>query len=145
MFIGAANYLDSPDSRGTIIIEARKRGTTKSDLLLLASTIDERIDKAGIKVEITPAYIEAVQIDETIFQQILEDEVSYYNPRAKEYDINSVRSIYVIRGSDLAPSVEKSPATFVTSNTGFARGCFGITVSSSTRLEVYQVSFLILP
>ena len=124
VLIGAANYLDSPDSRGTIITEARKRGTTKSDLLLLASKIDERIGKAGIEAESTPAYIEAFQIDETIFQQILEDEVSYYNPRAKEYDINSVRSIYVIRGDDPAPSVENSRATFVTSNTGFARAAW---------------------
>ena len=75
-------------------------------------------------MESTPAYIEPFQIDEAEFQQILEDEVSYYNPRAKEYDINSVRSIYVMRGDSAAPSVEKARATFVTSNTGFARAAW---------------------
>ena len=124
VLIGAANYLESPEARGSIIIEARKHGTTKSDLLLLASSIDERINEAGIEVESTPAYIDAFQIDEAAFQQILEDEISYYNPRAKEYDINSVRSIYVIRGDNPAPSLEKSQATFVTSNTGFARAAW---------------------
>ena len=124
VLIGAANHLESPDARGTIVIEAKKRGTTKSDLLLLASSIDESITRAGIEVESTPAYIEAFQIDEAVFQQILEDEVSYYNPRAKEYDINSVRSIYVNRGDKPAQSIEKSRATLVTSNTGFARAAW---------------------
>ncbi len=121
---GAANYLESPDARGAIVFEARRRGTTRSDLLLLASSIDERIDEAGIEVESTPAYINAFQIDETAFEEILEDEVSYYNPRAKEYDINSVRSIYVMRGDNPTPSVEKAQAIFVTSNAGFARAAW---------------------
>ena len=121
---GAANYLEAPDARAAVILEAKKRGTTKSDLLLLASSIDERINDAGIEIRSTPSYIEAFQIDEKIFEQILEDEVSYFNPRAKEYDINSVRSIYVIRGDESAPSVEKCQAIFVTSNTGFARAAW---------------------
>ena len=77
---GAANHLGSPDARGTIVFEARKRGTTKSDLLLLAASIDERIGEADIKVESSPTYMEAFQIDEAAFEEILEDEVSYYNP-----------------------------------------------------------------
>ena len=68
--------------------------------------------------------MEAFQIDEAAFEEILEDEVSYYNPRAKEYDINSVRSIYVIRGKKPAPSVEKAQTIFVTSNSGFARAAW---------------------
>ena len=121
---GAANYLEAPDARGSIVFEARKHGTTKSDLLLLASSIDERINEAGIEMESTPAYIEAFQIDESVFERILEDEVSYYNPRAKEYDVNSVRSIYVIRGDKQASSIENAQAVFVTSNTGFARAAW---------------------
>ena len=120
----AANYLEAPDPRAAVILEARKRGTTKSDLLLLASSIDERINDAGIEIQSTPSYIEAFQIDEKAFEQILEDEVSYVNPRAKEYDINSVRSIYVIRGDESAPSLEKAQAIFVTSNTAFARAAW---------------------
>ena len=124
VLMGAASYLEAPDARGAIVIEAKRSGTTRSDLLLLASSIDEKITGAGIEVEITPAYIEAFQIDEAAFQLILEDEVSYYNPRAREYDINSVRSIYAIRGGNAAPSLERARATFVTSNTGFARAAW---------------------
>ena len=120
----AADHLDSPDARAPIVREARKRGTTRSDLLLLAESIDDKLSEAGIVMEDTPRYIEALQIDETVFEQILEDEVSYLNPRAKEYDINSVRSIYAIRGNRLAPSLEKARAVFVTSNTAFARAAW---------------------
>ena len=121
---GAANFLERPDGRGTIVLEARKLGRTKSDLLLLAESIDDKLSEAGIEVEYTPRYIKDFQIDETAFEQVLKDEVSYYNPRAKEYDINSVRSIYVIRAKTPALTLEKARAVLVTSNAGFARAAW---------------------
>ena len=124
VFQGAANNLESPAGRGAIVFEARRRGTTRSDLLLLAASLDDELDKAGIEVIETPRHINEFQIDETIFTEFLEDEVWYYNPRAKEYDINSVRSIYVLRGSKPTPSVEKSRAILVTSNSAFAKAAW---------------------
>ena len=108
----AAGNVGSPHGRGLIVREARKRGTTRSDLLLLAESIDDKLGESGIEVEDTPRYIEALQIDEAVFEQILEDEVSYYNPRAKEYDINSVRSIYAIRGNTTCTFPRKGPRRF---------------------------------
>ena len=119
VLLGAAANVDSPNGRGLIVREGRKRGTTRSDLLLLAESIDDKLHKCGVRVEDTPRYNEAFQIDETIFEQFLDDEVSYRNPRAKEYDSNSVRSIYAIRGNKPAHSLEKSRAVFVTSNAAF--------------------------
>ena len=121
---GAADYLERSDGRGAIVLEARKRGTTRSDLLLLVESIEDRLIEAGIEVEATPRYIENFQIDETAFEQVLEDEITYYNPKAKSYDINSVRSIYVIRKDRPALSVEKARAVFVTSNTKFAKAAW---------------------
>ena len=121
---GAARYIGSPDGRGPIITESRKRGTTRSDLILLSESVDEKLSEAGIMVEEAPRYIEALQIDEEVFESVLDDEVSYSNPRAREYDINSVRSVYVIRGDKLALSLEKSRAILVTSNSGFARAAW---------------------
>ena len=121
---GAANYLERPHGRGAIALEARKRGTTRSDLLLLAESIDDKLIEAGIEVKDTPRHVERFQIDEMAFEHVLEDGVSYYNPRAREYDINSVRSIYVIRGNTPAPSVEKASAIFVTSNAAFAKAAW---------------------
>ena len=121
---GAAAHVDLPNGRGLIVHEARKIGTTKADLLFLAASIDDKLSEFGIKVEVTPRYIEDFQIDETMFEQVLEDEVNYHNPRAKEYDINSVRSIYTIRANRFAPSLEKARAIFVTSNAAFAKAAW---------------------
>lgn len=122
---GAADHVNAPDGRGAIIREARRNGTTKSDLLLLAGKIDELLPDAGIEVKNTPNYIANFQIDETAFGQVLEDEVSYFfNPRAREYDINSVRSIYVLRVNTTPASVEKCKAVLVSSNSGFARAAY---------------------
>ena len=121
---GAANFLESYEGRGAIVVEARRHGITRSDILLLAESIDEEFDKAGIEVDATPLYINEFQIDETVFERVLEDSVYYYNPRAKEYDINSVRSIYVIRGDRPVLSVEKARAILVTSNGAFAKAAW---------------------
>ena len=121
---GAADHLNSSNSRGGIVLEARRLGKTRSDLLYLIPLLEEELNKAGISVESTPRYIENFQIDETAFEKILEDEINYFNPRAREYDINSVRSIYTIRGNIFVPSLEKSKAVFVTSNTSFAKAAY---------------------
>ena len=121
---GAASKIHSHDGRGAIVAEARRRGTTKSDLLLLAGRIDEELGDRHIQVKRTPAYIESFQIDENVFGQTLDDEVSYFNERARDYDVNSVRSIYVLRKGRPSASVEKSKAILVTSNAAFARAAW---------------------
>lgn len=117
----AAEFIDRRDGRGTIVFEARKEGRTKSDLILLAESIDSELKRAGVEVIPTPGYKVEYQIDETAFGKALEDEVYYFNPRAKDYDINSLRSIYVIRGNSVARTIEQTPAVLVTNNAGFAR------------------------
>ena len=71
-----------------------------------------------------PRYATTFQIDETSFAQTLDDEVSYFNERARDYDINSVRSIYELRKGKWSPSIEKSRAILVTSNAAFARAAW---------------------
>ncbi|HHL39504.1 MAG TPA: hypothetical protein ENJ37_03255 [Deltaproteobacteria bacterium] len=119
-----AKSIDSRDGRGAIVMEAKRKGTTKSDLLVLAGQIDGQLAEAGIEVKDTPEYIEKFQIDEKAFTEVLKDEVSYFNPRAKDYDINSVRSIYVLRKNSSPSIVEKCRAILVTSNSGFARAAY---------------------
>lgn len=120
----AADHVETRNGRGAIIFEARRIGITRSDLLLLSEKIDELLGEAGIEVQKTPSYTEKFQIDEKSFEQVLEDEVSYFNPRAKEYDINSVRSIYVLRANTTPSSLERAKAVLVSSNTGFARAAY---------------------
>lgn len=121
---GASEYIDSSKGRGAIVMEARRAGTTTSDLHLIAGRVDEKLAAADIEVLATPRYIKDFQIDEMAFEGVLKDEVSYHNPRAKEDDINSVRSIYVIRSGITPRSVEHAKAVLVTSNSGFAQAAF---------------------
>ncbi len=121
---GAAAHIEALDGRGAIVMEARRRGTTQSDLLLLAGRLDDELASCGISIMPTPRYIEEFQIDERVFDKVLEDELFYYNPRAKEYDINSVRSIYVLRSGTSPTTVEKCKAILVSSNAAFARAAF---------------------
>ena len=120
---GAAANLEL-NGRGLIVMEARRRGTTKSDLLLLAEQLDDRLAEIGIVVQSTPRYIQHLQIDEEMFEQLLRTEVSYRNPRAAQYDINSVRSIYALREGISPASLEKSRAVLVTSNAGFSQAAW---------------------
>ena len=75
-----ADNVDSPNGRGFIVQEARKRGNTRSDLLLLAESIEDKLKEVNIKIEKTPQYTAPFQIDEKIFERVLNDEVSYNNP-----------------------------------------------------------------
>ena len=136
---GAAQHVNSPSGRGLIVMEARRRGTTKSDLLLLAGQIEDKLEDARIDVLNTPRHIKDFQIDETAFETMLEDEVSYFNPRAREHDINSVRSIYVLR-SGMSPSIlERAKAALVTSNVAFSRAAFQYGQNHAASREVSSV------
>ena len=110
--------------RNQILIEARRQGKSKSDLLIEFGRFDRTLQTANIQIESTPEYLNAFQIDESLFDDILDQNVSYHNPRAKELDINSLRSIYCLRKGSSPLSVEKSKATFVTSNSGFAKAAW---------------------
>ncbi|MBK8166601.1 MAG: hypothetical protein IPK64_11715 [bacterium] len=121
---GAAQHVDSTGGRGNIVFEARRKGLTRSDLLLMVGKLDEELANAGIELRDTPRHIEDFQIDETAFEKSLQDEVSYVNPRAREHDINSVRSIYVLRAHTAPTKLEKCKAVLVTSNGGFANAAY---------------------
>ena len=136
---GSSDYVDSPNGRGAIVMEARKAGTTKSDLLMIAGQIDEKLNAAGIEVIQTPHYDIDFQIDERTFEHVLKDEVWYHNPRAKEDDINSVRSIYVLRSGKSPSNVERAMAVLVTSNNGFAQAAFEYGKDHEASREVSSV------
>lgn len=121
---GAASKIGAEDGRGRIIEEARRVGLTRSDLILLAGKIDDNLREIGVEIRTTPSYTRRYQIDESKFEGILDDRISYLNPRAMEDDINSVRSIYVLRGGSAPSAIEEAKAILVTSNVRFARAAW---------------------
>jgi len=123
----SAEFIDSPRGRGTIVNEARKSGKSKSDLILIGNQAAEILQGHGVESFATPSYGKEnhkFEIAEEVFSAALADEIDYQNPRAKDYDIRSVRSIYVLRKGTAPRSIEKAKAVLVTSNTSFSRAAF---------------------
>ena len=135
----AARYLDSPRRHGQIVLEARRCGTTRSDLILLSERLEDALSNLDIDITPTPKYNPKFQIGEEDFQEILEDELSYLNPRAKLHDINSVRSIYALREGKSPRYLEKSVAVLVTSNTAFARAAWNYGQQYNETREISSV------
>ncbi len=121
VLLGKADHIDSGPDDGGIIHEARKAGTTRADLIHFATILDQKINDIGIQIKPSPSRINDFQIDVAEFEKALDkNKVLHRNPRAREYDIQSVQSIYAIRKNRHVSSLEKSYAVFVTDNSGYA-------------------------
>ncbi len=144
VIVSAAHYLNSPDGRGPIVREARIRGTEKAELLLLSEKIEEELASLGVHAEDTPRHEQDYQIDESEFEDVLLDEITHYNnPNALKNDIESVRSIYTLRGLRSAPTLEKATAVLVTSNSAFAKAAwrYGKQFGPSRDVSVVMTDF----
>lgn len=124
VILNSADYLDSPLGSTPIVAEAKRLGRTRSDLLLAAQDMERSLGNFGIVFRRTPRYDERFQIDESLFEQVLSEWLDYRNPRARLYDINSVRSIYAIRAHRSTPSLERARAVLVTTNSSFAKAAW---------------------
>ncbi|MEB0090085.1 hypothetical protein RHM65_22185 [Pseudomonas sp. CCI4.2] len=138
----SADFIDSYKGRGTIVGEAKKSGKQKSDLIMIASRAAELLELQDIKVVSTPSYGKEnhkFEISEEAFSAVLCEEIEYNNPRAKDYDIRSVRSIYVLRRDTSPVSVEKAKAVLVTSNSSLSKAAYEYGKSFQTSREVSTV------
>lgn len=136
---GAARFIDSPEGRGRIVFEMRKQRKKFSDLVLIAEKLDILLSEKGVNVKDTPRYEIDLQIDEISFHNILDEEISYYNEKAKEFDVNSVRSIYVLRQGTFPRRLEDARAVLVTSNEAFAKAAFQFGKEFESTKEVSSV------
>lgn len=73
----------------------------------------------------------------------IDEEVHYFNPDAKKYDINSVRSIYAIRKGSYPTRVEDAIAVLVTTNANFAKAAsrYGRTHEASNEVSSVVTDF----
>lgn len=125
---------------GKMIAEVKRRKMSRSDLLDIAARIDEIFNRAKIELVDTPSYDERkFQINELRLSQFLDREVLYHKRRTQEYDINSVRSIYVLRRGSCPTTIEDAKAVLVTSNQAFARGAWQYGQKHERRNEMATV------
>ncbi len=135
----AARNFDNPQATSRILREMRNNGITLSDLLIYIDQLAERLSSFHIRVKTTPEYVSDFQIDETTFQGVLVDEVRYQGDHAIRNDINSVRSIYVLRRGVSPARLEDSIAVFVTPNPALARVAFEFGKTHNSSKEVSSV------
>ena len=140
----AAQEIEENSPRTPIAYEAIKCGTTAVQLRIAAAKLEYQLNAINIIIEGTPPYNIGYQIDEIEFGEILDEKIGgYRSDKARSSDINSVRSIYVIRRDDPARSLEKSRAVMITSNDGFAQAAwdFGKTHLASQHISTVITDF----
>ena len=136
---GAARQVEEQDAFSTIALEALRRGTKATDLRLQARRVEDKLTAGDIVTEKTPPYIGLHQIDEEAFGHVLESYIGYRIERTRQNDINSVRSVYVMRGDRPARVLEQSRAVLVTNNGRFAQAALEFSRVHSTAREVSPV------
>ena len=100
----------------------------ETELTLIKSNFSSFLSNRHITYRQTPEYRKDYQIDETKLGEIINSKISYYhdaqNPddysRAILNDINSIRSIYAIRGDVEPRQIENAIAIFLTHNKALA-------------------------
>lgn len=141
IIFGSSNNINNNELSYPVLIAARRKRLTASDLLILSNTIQEKLQQFGLVKCSTPTYNDNrdYQIDESAFEHILDEEISYFNPRAKENDINSVRSIYCLRKNTVSKRIEDCGFIFVTSNSAYASSADTYNKNIDSRCQVSTV------
>lgn len=107
-----------------VLRELRAANKSKSDLVLMEGGLEDILKSRGVRVFDTPPYTNALQIDERAFRDALADEIDHLGAQALNFDVNSVRSVYVKRNGVSPSRLEDAVAVLVTSNSTFSRVAF---------------------
>jgi hypothetical protein len=135
----AARNIDRSTANGRVIKNCRIAGLRASDLFVMANTVEQKLTEQNLMLFPTPNYEHAVQISEVEFQGALEEEIAYRTDQAVYNDINSVRSVYALRGNIIPVRLEDAVAVLVTSNSALARTAFEFGKNHNSTKEVSSV------
>jgi hypothetical protein len=113
--------VSNPRLTSRVLTHIREEGLQGSDIALIRNNLRKQLKDYGIQIQRTPKYEASYQIDENSFQAVLEASSKYPNPNARNTDINSVRSIYVLRANRRPRRLEEAKAVLVTPNWRFAK------------------------
>lgn len=113
--------IENPRVTNRVLSHVRENGLGRSDVAIILNNLRDHLEGCGIHVQRTPKYEVPYQIDENSLQAVLEARSKYHNPNARDTDINSVRSIYVLRTNKRPRSLEAAIAVLVTPNWRFAK------------------------
>ena len=135
----AIKNIDNPNATSRILREVRTTGVSLSDLMVCLDQVEERLKADNVSVKRTPGYERAFQIDEAAFEAALFDDIHYFSKQAILNDINSVRSIYVLRWGVAPARLEDAVAVLVTTNGTYSKVAFDFGKTHSSLREVSAV------
>ena len=99
-----------------IVTYALSMGIGRSELEMIAGSLENRLVELGITVRNAPDYSRSTSIDESKLESSLQTAVGYLNAGARTKDLESLTAIWRLRGGNAMRSFESARAIFVTSN-----------------------------
>ncbi len=136
----AANSIDYLSCSTPIVNKVRKNKISKSDIILSVTEIKSKLHKESINIYKAPKHSKDFQINESMFEDTLDKNISYNYRTSKLKDIDSVRSIYELRRGIRPQSLEDSVVVLVTSNEKLAKAAYEF---GKTYRETEKVSSVI--
>jgi len=136
---GIASKIGTPDEHGRYILEMKKMGITRSDLIQMEGSLKESLNSMSILLKPTPNHIKDFQIDEAMLEKVIDDGIGYKNPRARKYDVDSIRSIFTLRSNSRPKRLEDAVAVFITDNKSLAKEAYKFGVNFEEAKEVSTV------
>lgn len=132
----AFNNIDRESATSRLLEEIRRSNAKLSDLILAHGDIDNIVRSRGVVVKKSPEYLEEFQIDEVQLEEEIIESKRNISEAAIRHDINSIRSIFVLRKGQQPIRLEDSSAVFVTLNAPLARAAFRIGKEHNSSREV---------
>ena len=105
-------------------------------MVVARENIDEAVRKFGVQVRKTPDYLDEFQIDEVELQNAILEFKPGISETAVRHDINSIRSIFVLRKGRQPVRLEDSGSVFVTLNQRLARAAYHVGKDHNSAREV---------
>jgi len=102
--------------RGDVVAYLLRLGKSRSDLKLLANQLEANLRDLGVQMADQPPATSRLTTDETRFEEILRERISYTNPIAMTTDLDALTAIHRLRNGRAAKSLGNSKAVFVTRN-----------------------------
>jgi len=111
---------------GNVVSSLTEIGKTQSDIALIRAGLEEKLESLKISIDDYPPYDEhLLQIDEEkLSEEMKVAKLFYRHSVAQKADINSVRSIFVLRKGSKPKRVEDCGHIMVTNNGAFARAAY---------------------
>jgi hypothetical protein len=135
----AEQNIDRIESEGRVLTHLRALGVKRGDIALIRGHLEEQLQAAGLTVVATPKYVKNLQIDEVGLEESLRNQMQYRSARGAEYDVNSVRSVFVLRNGTIPKRLEDCSAVLVTANSALARIAFEKGKEHNSTREVSSV------